>query len=85
MRLVQLTESYPHLSNQVKVCNHHTHDGSEKDGERRNDREERRCAVNELPGLENPRKHDGDYGTPTDVNVEWEDSGKVDSAYASRW
>ena len=33
MRLVQLAELQPHPSNKEKVRNHHTHYGSEEDGE----------------------------------------------------
>ena len=80
-RFVQLAEPQPHLSHKVKVHNNPAHDRSEEDREGRNDGEELRGAVDELPGLANPRRCDGGYSIPTYVDVTREDSGEIDSAY----
>lgn len=81
MRFIQLAEFQPHLSNKVKVRNHHTHYGSEEDREGRDYREERRSTIDELPWLADPRTNNGDYSAPADVDVKWENAGEIHPAY----
>ena len=69
VRLVQVREPNALPAQQEVVGAHEAHDGREEDREGGHDGKERRCAIDELPRLDDPDGEEGDERAAPDVDI----------------